>query len=142
MFNRTFIVGCVGAKQDKLDYKGFNLIKKACSELGLELKIAQTRFFDEMPHFYNTIDCLVVASIAEGCHNPTLEMLAMNKPVISTDVGIADMLDGVIIVDRNINSIKKALLKLMGRTQILEKYTWKIIAEKYKLLYLQYAKGN
>ena len=48
-----------------------------------------------MPKFYKSIDCLVLASRSEGCNNPTLEALAMNKPVISTKVGIAKELEGV-----------------------------------------------
>jgi hypothetical protein len=135
MFNRKFVVGCVGAKQDKFDYKGFNLVKQACKELGLELLIANTKQHSEMPDFYNTIDCLVIASKEEGCNNPTLEALAMNKPVISTRVGNAYEFDGVTLIERDVASIKNALRKLSGRLQILEQYTWPIIAKKYHRLY-------
>lgn len=135
LFDRKFVVGYIGAKKVIGDHKGIELAQHVCSELGLEL-----RFAHDIPHtiineFYKTIDCLILPSLSEGCNNPTLEALAMNKPVISTDVGIADELEGVIIVERNIDSIKKALRKLSGRIQILENYTWKIIANKYHKLY-------
>lgn len=88
-----------------------------------------------MPDFYRQIDCLVVASSSEGCNNPTLSALAMNKPVISTKVGIAEELEGVTLVERNVESIKKALRHVSGRIQILEKYTWDIVAAQYHNLY-------
>lgn len=137
MFNRKFIVGCVAAKQDYRDYKGLNLIRQACVELDLELMVATTASYNAMPDFYREIDCLVNASISEGCNNPTLEALAMNKPVISTNTGIVKELTGIILVKRDVESIKNALRKLSGRIQILEKYTWKIVAKKYRNLYVE-----
>jgi len=133
-------VGCVAAKQDYRDHKGINLVKQACEELGLELDITTDIPHIKMPDFYLSIDCLVNASVSEGCNNPTLEALAMNKPVISTKVGIVEDLEGIIFINRNVKSIKNALRKVSGRIQILEKYTWKNIAKRYKLIYLKYLK--
>ena len=141
LFNRKFVVGFVGAKADNSDHKGLELVKKACQDLKLELKLAHsghsrdTRPFETMPDFYRGIDCLLIPSVSEGCNNPTLEALAMNKPVISTRVGIAEELEGVTLVDRDVESIKGALRKLSGRIQILEKYTWKKVAGQYHNLY-------
>lgn len=141
LFNRKFIVGFVGAIPDRTDHKGYTLIKQACAELGLELRMAHSghehdiKQYETMPDFYKCIDCLVLASVSEGCNNPTLEALAMNKSVISTRVGIAEELEGVILVDRNVESIKQALRKLSGRIQILEKYTWDTIAKRFYVLY-------
>ena len=135
LFNRKFVVGFVGAK-DSMEHKGFSLIKKACDELGLELIVkCGDDSYEKMRYFYNDIKCLALASLSEGCNNPTLEALAMNIPVISTAVGIASELEGVTIVDRDVESIKQALRKLSGRIQILEKYTWEKIAKKYHNLY-------
>jgi glycosyltransferase involved in cell wall biosynthesis len=61
----------------------------------------------------------------------------MNKPVISTDVGIASELEGVTIVERDVDSIKKALRKLSGRIQILEEYIWSNIAKQYMNIYVR-----
>lgn len=143
-FNRKFTVGFVGAEMDKTDHKGFNLVKKACDDLKLELisahvwRASDSKPFKSMPKFYESIDCLVLASASEGCNNPTLEALAMNKPVISTDVGIAQELEGVTIVNRDVQSLKKALRHLSGRIQILENYTWEKIAKQYHNLYEKY----
>jgi hypothetical protein len=142
LFNKEFVVGFVGSDQaHNTEYKGLHLVEQACKELGLTLKRTHNNYpsnvipNDQMPEFYKSIDCLVMPSIGEGCNNPTMEALAMNIPVISTRVGIAEELDGVILVDRNVDSIKGALRKLSGRIQILEKYTWDKIAEQYHKLY-------
>ena len=142
-FNKEFVVGYVGTDQAyHKEYKGFHLVEQACKELGLTLKRTHNAYpdsvipHDKMPDFYKDIDCLVIPSMGEGCNNPTLEALAMNIPVISTRVGIAEELDGVILVERNVDAIKSALRKLSGRIQILEKYTWDIIARRYHELYV------
>ena len=136
LFNRTFIAGFVGAK-DSSKHKGLHLVKKACDDLKIPLIEAHEHYYthEEMPEFYDTIDCLIIPSESEGCNNPTMEALAMNIPVISTDVGIADELEGVIVVKRDVESIKEALRTLSGRIQILENYTWEKIAQKYHELY-------
>ena len=129
-FKRNFIVGFVGIDNG---HKGLELIKQSCKELNLDLMIAEKgNNQEEIRDFYKEIDCLAIASKSEGCNNPTLEMLAMNKPVISTRVGIAEELEGVILIERDVESIKQALRKLSGRIQILENYTWNKIAKKYR----------
>jgi len=137
LFNREFVVGFVGFwKGNVPEHKGFELVQQACKELGLKLLYAHESY-EDMPNFYKQIDCLALASISEGCNNPTLEALAMNKPVISTKVGIAGELEGVTIVNRDVESIKRALRKLSGRIQILESYTWDIISRRYRELYVE-----
>jgi len=143
LFNRPFIAGFVGAK-DSNKHKGLDLAQQACDELGIELKKAHEHNYthEQMPDFYRQIDCLIIPSQSEGCNNPTLEALAMNIPVISTDVGIARELDGVILVDRNLDTLKEAIRKVSGRIQILEKYTWRIVAKKYRQLYVEKQRTN
>ena len=142
-FDRKFVAGFVGADQaTNTEHKGFHLAKQACDELGIELKRVHNGYpndvkaHDTMPDFYKEIDCLIIPSMSEGCNNPTLEALAMNKPVISTNVGIAEHLDGVILVERNVDSIKGALRLVCPRIQILENYTWEKISQDYHSLYV------
>jgi len=135
LFNSSFTVGFVGAKNSN-KHKGYGMVKQACDELGLILKIAGGDVpIEKMPDFYNQINCLIIPSESEGCNNPTLEALAMNKPVISTRVGIAEELAGVTLVDSTVEYVKKALRELSGRIQIMEGYTWKSIASRYRELY-------
>jgi glycosyltransferase involved in cell wall biosynthesis len=136
LFKRPFKAGFVGAK-DSWEHKGYYLAKQACEELGIELKVAKEHDYthETMPEFYKDIDVLLIPSLSEGCHNPTLEALAMNIPVISTDVGIADELEGVFLVNRSVDGIKGGLCYICPRIQILEEYTWKIISNQYRELY-------
>jgi len=138
LFNRKFVAGFVGAKGSN-EHKGLHLAQQACDELGIELKKAHEHDYthEEMPKFYEQIDCLILPSKSEGCNNPTMEALAMNKPVISAIIGIALDLEGVFTVDRNVESIKEALRKLSGRIQIMEKYKWSDIAKQYRELYVE-----
>jgi glycosyltransferase involved in cell wall biosynthesis len=138
LFNHKIVAGFVGAK-GSYEHKGYYLAKQACDELGIELKVAHEHTYthEQMPEFYKQIDCLLIPSLSEGCNNPTLEALSMNIPVISTDVGIAKIL-GCVIIDRDIESLKTALLNLNRRFLILSDYTWPKIAEQYKSLYLKY----
>lgn len=139
--SKKFVVGFVGSNFSK-EYKGLYLIKEACENLNLELIINDCNYPDhvtpreEMPSFYEKIDCLCIASIGEGSNNPTLEALSMNKPVISTRTGIAEELEGVILVERNVESIMKGIRKVYARKSILENYTWDKIAKQYYDLYL------
>jgi hypothetical protein len=67
--------------------KGYHLTQLACKLLGVRLVQSHTRTYEKMPFFYNSIDCLVVASNGEGCSNVTFEAMACGIPVISTRVG-------------------------------------------------------
>ena len=132
LFNKKFVVGYAGVIDD---HKGYGLVMQACEELGVEFKIAGFPY-ERMPEFYREIDCLVIPSMSEGCNNPTLEAMAMNIPVIATDTGIAKIL-GCVIVERDVESIKKAISKINSRSLILENYTWSKIANKYSQLYVE-----
>lgn len=135
---RKFAVGFVGIR-DK--YKGFYLIEEACKRLGVRLLHdgneypEKVRSFPEMPKLYKKFDCLCIASENEGCHNPTLEALAMNIPVVSTDTGIASELEGVILVERSVEGIMAGIREVWTRRQILEKYTWDKITEQHREVY-------
>lgn len=137
LFDYNFVVGFVGAK-GSFEHKGLPIVRQACHELGLELKIAQEHNYthEQMPEFYKQIDCLAIPSLSEGCNNPTLEALAMNIPVISTDVGIAKIL-GCVIIKRDVDSLKQALLSLNRRFLILKNYTWSLISKQYRDLYVE-----
>lgn len=137
LFSRKFTVGFVGEYNSR-KHKGYDLIKQACLDLDIDfIDIGGGVSRLQMPAFYRSIDCLALASESEGCNNPILEALAMNRPVISTDTGIASELDGVTIVERNIPSIRQALKKLSGRLKIIIGYSWPIIAGKYQQLYVE-----
>lgn len=152
------VVGWVGSSSTHGDNKGlFDIIYPACqSEDGIELKIVSKEEdwlpHDMMPSFYREIDVYLCASKTEGTPNPVLEAAASGKAVISTPVGIVPMLinDGYngLIVDRSIDAIRKALIKLRDDRQLCAKmginnrnaieengWDWKKRAQNYKLMF-------
>lgn len=52
----------------------------------------KSRTLEPMKEFYNSIDCLVLASKSECMPRTILEAMACGLPVISTDVGSVSML--------------------------------------------------
>jgi glycosyltransferase involved in cell wall biosynthesis len=120
-------------------YKGFPVIKAACDQLGFDLFVAPRGEdqidYDQMPkQFYQQIDCLVVGSINEGMNTGPFEAMAMNVPVLTTDVGEARELD-CIKIERSIESIKAALLKLFGRSQVWPKYSWANVCKQWESVF-------
>jgi len=105
---RPFVVGCA-AKLDASEYKGVSLIAEACRDLGVEFRrVGGEVPPDEMPSFYEGLDLYVCASEAEGFGAPVMECLAMNIPVITTDVGVASILP-VNKIERSVEGIKRGI---------------------------------
>jgi SAM-dependent methyltransferase len=125
-----FTVGFAGVQDD---YKGFNLIKKACDELGARFKPAWGIPPDKMPDYYKSIDLYVCASYQEGFANPVMECLAMNKPVLTTDVGVPS-LHNIHKCERSLEGIKKGIGKFYTYPQVKE-YSWKNVCLQFKKLY-------
>jgi len=89
--NSSFVVGFCGniAGAQYRQYKGFDFVKEACENLGLELKTALYKD-QQIPHdrmmedFYYKIDCLVHPTLGEGCSNTLMEACACGVPIITT----------------------------------------------------------
>src|SRR5699024_11555643 len=43
---------------------------------------------NDMPHFYNTIDLLLVTGVNEGIPNPAMEAYACGIPILGTNIGV------------------------------------------------------
>ena len=90
---KTFTVGFCGniATPQYREYKGYDFVKEACSNLGIELKTALYRSA-QIPHdkmrelFYSEIDCIVHPTLGEGCSNTLMEACACGVPIITTKV--------------------------------------------------------
>lgn len=128
---RKKIVGYAGKSQT---YKGVSIIQGACKEFGAEFKPAFKVPFEKMNEYYNSLDCYICASIAEGSPAPVLEALACNVPVITTDVGLAKHLN-VIKVERSVEGIVKGLKMLFGRDQVLPHFSWQYSLEIQRKIY-------
>lgn len=103
---------------------------------------------EEMPTFYNGIDCYICASIHEGTPNPVLEAMACGVPVISTDVGLIPELFGplqkeFILEERSVQCLVQKIKKLLAdpaqfarlsqeNLQFIKKWDWRIMAENFR----------
>ncbi|MEA1925844.1 MAG: glycosyltransferase [Patescibacteria group bacterium] len=131
-----FTVGFAG-RQD--EYKGYRLIKKACDELGVRFKPAENLKPEEMKSYYDSIDLYVCASENEGHSTPVMECLSINKPVITTDVGIPKMFD-VYKIERSMEGIKKGI-KQFKTEDWVKNYTWENTCNQFKKLYAEIITG-
>ena len=115
------------------EYKGYNLVKKVCDDLGIEVVIAKGIKPEDMPKWYKSIDLYVCASVNEGHSTPVMECLAMNKPVVTTDVGIPSLLN-VHKAERTYESLKQEIGKFYTSPQVQD-YRWGAIADQFNKLY-------
>jgi len=130
--DHEFTVGWAGHPEE---YKGYHLIERACEELGVRFKPACGDLPpEEMPDYYRSIDLYVCASVAEGFSTPVMECMAMNVPVITTDVGVPSELN-VIKVERSVEGIKQGILKFYTSAQVLPEYSWENVNRRFYELY-------
>ena len=140
--------------------KGFKIVQKACEEMGI--KMAGAHYGrrklpkEKMPLFYNEATVHVCLSKTEGLNNPSIEAGSMGLPLVSTRCGSAEeiIVDGEngFLIDRNIDSLKEALIKLQDKDRRLEmgekiyqeimtNWTWKVRIEDFRKMFNMYFGG-
>lgn len=133
-----FVVGFAGLPDD---YKGFGLIKRACQELGIEFRPATGKILsEEMPRYYRSINLYVCASEAEGFSTPVMECMAMNVPVVTTNVGVPSTLN-VVKVERSVEGIKHGIEKFYTAKQVLPEFSWENVNQQFYALYQELVGG-
>lgn len=107
----------------------------------------------EKADLFATVDVVVYPSAHESFGIVYLEAWASRKPVIGARTGatpsvIADEQDGLLIEHRNADDLAQKLARLIadpalrmrlgenGRKKVEQQYTWDIIAEKFRDVYL------
>lgn len=127
-----FTVGYAG---QPTEYKGYPYIEEACRQLGVRFHPATGNVPPEkMKDYYLSIDLLVCASKDEGHGAPILEAMAMNVPVITTNVGVAREFK-LVKIHRSVRSIKNGILKFSTSKQVDSKYCWETILPQMEDLY-------
>lgn len=129
---KPFIVGMAFHPQS-IEHKGYYLVKEACDSLGIELKVAWGIAPEKMREFYESIDLYVCASLNEGHSTPVMECLMMNKPVLTTSVGIPSTLN-VHKCERSVESIRQGIERFYTYPQVKE-YGWDSICSQFTNLF-------
>jgi len=154
---RLIIAG--GFPPEQLDYR-FKL-KKLVHELGLSADIVFTGHIehDRVPLVLSLFDVFVSASVSEGTPVSILEAMAMEKPVVATDVGgvseqIVNDETGILVPPRNTKALADAIIHLLSnptkanslgrkaRERVGQMFTLQMCVIQYKKLYENLTKFN
>lgn len=105
---------------------------------------------DVRPYLDRTLIFVSALRLGAGLKNKLLEALAMQKPVVATQLSCdgIDVINGQhVLIAESSEDIAHAVLRLMkdgelrqrlaraGRELVEERYTWRIVAEQYEALY-------
>ncbi len=136
-FRKGFTVGFAGRPDE---YKGFGIIRQACEDIGATFSPALNVQRDKMKEYYESVDVVVVGSLNEGHNTIAMECAALNKPFLTTDVGIPRMMN-FHKFERNVEALKTELLKFYTYGQVKE-FTWENSCKQLTDLYLKLCKKS
>jgi glycosyltransferase involved in cell wall biosynthesis len=147
----------IAAPEDGLE---FRKCRDMAVQLGLEQAIRWLGLRRDMPALLDTADAFVLASAWEGMPLALAEAMAMEKPVVATDVGgVRELVGdaGVVVPPGNSVALAAAMCDLMqmqlqerqamgrrARNRILELFSIETKAEEWETFYqfaLEQAKG-
>jgi len=95
-------------------------VRAMAAKLGIEASIRMLGLRRDMPDLFDAVDGFVLASAWEGMPLVVGEAMAMEKPVVATDVGGVRELAGdcaSIVPACSSGALAEAMLELMGRTR-------------------------
>lgn len=142
---KPFTVGFVGNIWGAgAAYKGWKYYVRA-TEVDLAMEVERKNILhgqndipnEDMPAYYQSIDCIVMPSQGEGCSNTVKEALACGVPVLITKVGYhGEMLrDGetCLVIKRDAADIVEKIRMLMNDSELRKKLAWngRLFAENY-----------
>jgi len=149
--NDVFTIGWAGHSGHK--GKRLNILRKVVDGIpGATILVQDKEHYiphNEMPEFYNRLDCYCCISESEGSNNSILEAMACGLPVISTPVGNAPELlkDGAgVLIKDDLSDLKEVIITMMAdenikeignkaRREILHGWAWKERALQYKEMF-------
>jgi glycosyltransferase involved in cell wall biosynthesis len=147
---RFVIVGAVLDTQKRYYQKLQNMILS----LQMERDIVFAGRTDNVPEMLSIFDVFMLPSISEGGPRVTLEAMAMEKPVVATDVGavpeqIVNGETGIIVPPRDPGAMAEAVIYLLehpaeastmgkkARPRVIELFSLDICVAQYITLYHQ-----
>lgn len=127
-------------------------LQKLVSSLGMDECILFTGKRNDIPEMLKIFDLFVLPSVAEGTPLVILEAMAMEKAVISTDVGaiseqVLDKITGIVVPPKNYRALSEAIISLIqkpeesiimgqkGRIRVENLFSLEVCAEKHLTVY-------
>ena len=121
-------IGFIGnvSKNTGRNYKGYRHIELAATNLNMSLSTLSfnknsckpSKSYAAMPQYYESLFCVVLLSLAEGCSSTIMEALACGVPVITTKVGYhgahLSNYNNVIFVERSTGAVECAVNQLLS----------------------------
>ncbi len=142
----------VGAKLDT-DPGYWEQLHELADRLGLTEDLVYTGFRDDVARVLSALDVFVLASVLESCPVAILEAMAMQVPVVATDVGaVSEMVlhgrTGFVVPPREPDAIAEAVMRYLhmpdeqvrqmmeaARQRVESEYSVGKIARQQKCLY-------
>jgi glycosyltransferase involved in cell wall biosynthesis len=103
-----------------------NDLESLCLKLGVRDKVIFTGFRSDIREILSAIDLLVIPSLAEGFPMITLEAMAMEKPVIATNIdGISEQITdgktGILVPPKDSDSLARATVSVFNDRETARK---------------------
>jgi glycosyltransferase involved in cell wall biosynthesis len=111
----------VGRKLDT-DPGYWDHLQQLTAQLGLEQDVIYTGFRDDVPALLSALDLFVLPSLQESCPVALLEAMAMQVPVVATDVGsvremVTDGRSGFVVPPGDADALARAVLTYLAQPQ-------------------------
>jgi sugar transferase (PEP-CTERM/EpsH1 system associated) len=127
-------------------------LEKEASDLGIAGKVKFLGFRDDVPSLLHAMEVFILPSLSEGLPLSILEALALQKPVVATNVGgipeiVEDGVTGYLVPPRNPEALADRILLLLrdpqtaakfgqaGRKRVEENFGVEQMIRKYQSLY-------
>jgi glycosyltransferase involved in cell wall biosynthesis len=103
------------------------MLESRATELGLDGEILLTGFQEQVSSWLSIADCFVLPSLTEGTPMVLLEAMAMEVPVVATDVGgvpdvVVDGVNGLLVRPADADALQDAMSALFVKPSLREKY--------------------
>ncbi len=134
-------------------------LKRFVYEKGIADIVLFLGYRDDIPRILKILDIIIITSFHESFSMSTVEAMAMEVPVIATNVGgIPEVVDngktGILVPPGNVDALCKAMKYLIqnpeiginmgkkGRQRVLERFTIEENVRKTEQIFLQMLRGN
>lgn len=153
---KFIIVGDITGSQ----FQYYQTLQYLIKSLNMKENIIFTGKRTDIPELLSMLDVFVLSSISEGTPLAILEAMAMEKAIVTTDVGavseqVVNGETGIIVSPKNPEILGKAITRLLenpkeridmgikGRQRAIEEFSLNKCAEKHKKLYIDlFMKGS